>query len=301
MNISLSLKSLLDVISTKPLSEGDLEKYLEEFTLRLVENDVAYELARSTASSVINTLSKIRVPRLGSDLRELVANSVKEHLLSNVVANGIDYMKLVSSSLSNKTPFVHMFIGVNGTGKTTTIAKIALMLKRANLKPLMVCADTFRAGAVEQLRLHAERVGVPCFEKGYGKDPASVAFDALELSRKDGYQAVLIDTAGRFHTRKGLMEELGKIKRISSPDHTTLVVDAMAGNDSWEQAKTFMELIGYDSIILTKFDADVKGGAALSVSYISKKPIIFVGTGQDYDDIKEFNIHEFVEELFARI
>jgi len=301
MNISLSLKSLLDSISTKPLNESDLEKYLEEFTLKLVENDVAYELARSTASSVVKALSKIRVSRFGSDLRELVIKTAKEHLLSNIATCDIDYMNLVASSLSEKIPFVQMFIGVNGTGKTTSIAKIALILKKANLRPLMVCADTFRAGAVEQLKLHAEKVGVSYFEKGYGRDPASVAFDALELSRRDVYQAVLIDTAGRFHTRRGLMEELSKIKRVSSPDHTTLVVDAMAGNDSWEQAKTFMELIGYDSIILTKFDADVKGGAALSVSYISKKPIIFIGTGQGYGDIRKFDIRAYVEELFARL
>lgn len=301
MNISSSIKSLLDAISTRSLSESDLEKYLEEFTRKLVENDVAYELARSTASSVISALSKTRVSRLGTDVRALVVKAAKEHLLSNLASCDVNYMNLVSSSLRNKTPFVHMFIGVNGTGKTTTIAKMALLLKRANLRPLMVCADTFRAGAVEQLRLHAERIKVPCFEKGYGKDPASVAFDALELSKKDGYQAVLIDTAGRFHTRKGLMEELGKVKRVASPDHTTLVVDALAGNDSWEQAKTFMELIGYDSIILTKFDADVKGGAALSVSYASKKPIIFIGVGQGYDDLRGFSIRDYVEELFSRI
>ncbi len=195
----------------------------------------------------------------------------------------------------NKKPFVIMVVGINGTGKTTTVAKLAHMFLKQGKKVVLAASDTFRAAAIEQLEEHAKRLGVEVIKHRYGADPAAVAFDAIKHAEAKGIDVVLIDTAGRLHTYAGLMEELRKIKRVAKPDLTLLVVDATTGNDAVEQAKAFAELI--DGIIVTKFDVDSRGGALISVSFVSNKPIYFLGTGQGYEDLKPFKKKEIIKAL----
>jgi len=187
---------------------------------------------------------------------------------------------------------------VNGTGKTTTIAKFANLLKKSGFSVILACSDTHRAGAIEQLTQHAERLSVKVISQKYGADPAAVARDAVLHAKSRRIDVVLIDTAGRMQTSRNLMEEMSKITRVVNPDLKIFVGDALAGNDAISQAKEFQEFTNFDAAILTKVDADVKGGAALSIAYITGKPIIYLGTGQSYDDLAQFNVDSFVSSLF---
>ena len=190
-----------------------------------------------------------------------------------------------------------MFIGTNGTGKTTTIAKLAYYLRKKGYRVVLAAADTFRAGSIEQLKFHADKLNLRVISHKYGSDAAAVAYDAIEHAKARNIDVVLIDTAGRMQTDRNLMDEVSKIKRIANPDLTILIVDSLTGNDAVQQAITFNNYIGVDAIILTKTDADEKGGTAISVVYSIKKPIIFIGTGQKYEDLAEFNPKFYLERI----
>jgi len=192
-----------------------------------------------------------------------------------------------------------MFIGVNGVGKTTTLAKLTKYLQLKGKKCVFAASDTFRAASIEQLQEHATALKVKMIKHAYGADPAAVAFDAISHAKAKGVDVVLIDTAGRQHANADLMGELSKIKRVAKPDVTILVVDSLTGNDAVEQAKKYDESIGIDGVILTKADADDKGGTVLSVSYMVEKPILFMGTGQTYTDLDEFKADFIIEKLFG--
>jgi fused signal recognition particle receptor len=193
-----------------------------------------------------------------------------------------------------KEPFVLMFVGINGTGKTTTIAKVAHFLRDKSYSVLLAAADTYRAGSIEQLEEHGKRLGMRVIKSIYGGDPAAVAYDAVSHAKAHGINIVLIDTAGRMQTNQNLMNELVKVKRVVAPDLTVFVVDSLIGNDAVMQAEEFNKAIGVDATILTKVDADVKGGSALSVTYVTQKPILFIGVGQTYRDLELFNPEKFV-------
>jgi len=192
-------------------------------------------------------------------------------------------------------PYVIVFVGINGTGKTTTIAKLVQFLTKKGYSVVLACSDTYRAGSIEQLEEHAKRLGVRMIKHEYGADPAAVAYDTVNHAKAHGTNVVLIDTAGRIQTNRNLMNELAKIKRIVNPDMTILTVDSLTGNDAIMQAEEFHKSVGIDATILTKVDADVKGGSALSVTYVTKKPILFIGTGQKYEDLEEFKPEKFLE------
>ena len=207
-------------------------------------------------------------------------------------------MNLVSEIKSKKgKPYVIAFFGINGSGKTTSIAKLASMLKEKNISCVLAAGDTFRAASIEQLQLHADKVGVKLIRHTYGSDPAAVAFDAIKHAKAKGIDAVLIDTAGRMHSNQNLIDEMKKIIRVAKPDLKIFVGESITGNDCVEQAKTFNEAVGIDGIILAKADIDEKGGAAVSVSYITKKPILYLGVGQEYDDLQEFEPEVVVKGL----
>jgi fused signal recognition particle receptor len=191
------------------------------------------------------------------------------------------------------------FLGVNGTGKTTTIAKIAHYLKKNNISSVAAAADTFRAGALEQISIHMQNIGIRVIKHAYKSDPASVAFDAIQHAKAKNVDVVLIDTAGRQVSNKNLMSEMQKIVKVAEPDLILFIGDSLAGNDALTQAKEFNKSVGIDANILTKFDADAKGGAALSISYETKKPILFVGIGQGYDDLEPFNIQLFISNILG--
>jgi len=224
------------------------------------------------------------------DLREIILEVMSTN-------TKLDIFKMLEEKKGKREPFVIIFVGVNGTGKTTTIAKVARLLTIKGYSVVLACSDTYRAGSIEQLEAHAKRLGLKTIKHKYGADPAAVAYDAINYARAHGINVVLIDTAGRMQTDRNLMNELAKIKRVVNPDLTVLTVDSLTGNDAVKQAEEFHKGVGIDASILTKVDADVKGGSALSVTYITKKPIIFIGTGQKYDDVEDFKPEKFVEMI----
>jgi fused signal recognition particle receptor len=192
-----------------------------------------------------------------------------------------------------------MAVGINGTGKTMTLAKLANMFKKKGYSCVLAAADTFRAGSIEQLEKHGQALGVRVIKHKYGADAAAVAWDAVEHARAQHMNIVLIDTAGRMQTNKNLLDEMEKIYRVVKPDLVLFVGDALAGNDAVEQAEKFNNKVPLNGTILTKVDADVKGGAAISISYVTKKPMIFVGVGQKYQDIEPFELDWFIDKVFG--
>jgi len=291
------LKGVFSNFIKKTLTEEKLESALSELNLLLISNDVAIETADIICSKINNSLKDLPVGVFSSKQKILFEN------LKNIVTEiltpekEIDVISDIRSKNANGVPYVILFLGVNGTGKTTTIAKFAHFLKKNGISSVMAAADTFRAAAIEQLSYHAEKVGIRIIKHEYKSDPASVAFDAIQHAKAKNVEVVLIDTAGRQVTNKNLMIEMQKIVRVAQPDLIVFVGDSLAGNDALNQAKEFNKHIGIDVNILTKIDADAKGGAALSISYETKKPIIFIGMGQGYDDLIPFNKEFFISSI----
>ena len=302
-SLSRAASTLATVIKekagTREIKAGDLEEVLDDLKIELVEAEVAFDVAEAIASELERRLVGVRVPR-GTKVDELVRNTLKDILLKIVGLRGLDVVEEAKRACRpGSRPFVVVFLGVNGVGKTTTIAKLGYKAKHEGITPVLAAADTFRAGAQEQLRLHAEKLSVPFIGGRYGADPASVAFDAIEYARARNYCLVLIDTAGRIHTDYDLMGELRKIVRVAKPNLKVLVVDALTGNDAVEQARIFKQEVGVDGVIITKADADVKGGTAISVAAAIRKPILYIGTGQGYSDIERFDPIAFVEKIIS--
>ncbi|MET1102337.1 MAG: signal recognition particle-docking protein FtsY [Pyrodictiaceae archaeon] len=300
-----TLKKLVDTVSiqiaTKEIKEEDIDEFSDEIILELVEADVAYDAAQEIISMLKEKLVGRRIPRL-SDAKKYIL-SVLQEVIEEILSKSWEQIDLISMAVRREpgNPLRLTFFGVNGVGKTTTIAKFAYMFKMHGITPVIVAADTFRAGAQEQLRKHSERLGAPFIGGSYGADPAAVAYDALEYARKRGYRVILIDTAGRMHTDTDLMNELRKIVRVVKPDYKILVIDSLTGNDAIDQAKFFEEAVGVDFIVLTKIDADVKGGTAISVAYAIGKPILYVGTGQSYGDLEPFNPKLFAAKIIGSL
>lgn len=286
-------------VTHKSISEKNLEDALTDLQMALLENDVAYEATERINDRVKETLEGEQIGLLQSK-KDLIRTALYDAILAALTPeNPVDLFHLLEQRKKAGEPLTLMFLGVNGTGKTTTIAKITQMLQKKGYSVVLACADTFRAGSAEQIQTHADRLKVRVLSRPYGSDPASVAFDAINHARARGINVVLIDTAGRMQTDKNLMSELSKIHRVAEPDLVIFVGDALAGNDAIEQAKTFNEKIGIDAAVLTKVDADAKGGAALSIAIATGKPIIFVGVGQEYADIEVFDPEWFTKKIVA--
>ncbi len=291
------LKGLVNKVTTTELKTENLRPVLTEFKISFADNDVAFPVAERICDEMEKRLDGVQVKRLG-DRKKIVEKNLREVLLEIMLAdNKIDLPKAVKEKRGKGEPFVIVFVGINGTGKTTTIAKIAYFLNKKGFSAVLACSDTYRAGSIEQLEEHARRLGMKMITHKYGADPAAVAYDAISHAKAHGIDVVLIDTAGRMQTNRNLMSELEKVKRIVKPDLTILTVDSLTGNDAVMQAEEFHKSVGIDATILTKVDADVKGGSALSVTYVTKKPILFIGTGQTYDDLEEFDPQRFVQMI----
>ncbi|UCG45798.1 MAG: signal recognition particle-docking protein FtsY, partial [Candidatus Bathyarchaeota archaeon] len=291
------VSSLVNKVATTELKADQLQPILEGFKLSLVENDVAISVADHICQEMTKRLDGVQVKRL-EDRKRVVEDHLREILLEILSAKeGTSLLKMLKEKRVTKEPHIIVFVGINGTGKTTSIAKVARLLMQQGYSVILACSDTYRAGSIEQLEEHAKRLGIRMVKHKYGADPAAVAYDAISHGKAHGVDVVLIDTAGRIQTDKNLMNELAKIKRIISPDLTILTVDALTGNDAVMQADEFHRSIGIDGTILTKVDADVKGGSALSVTYVTGKPILYIGVGQKYEDLQEFNPEQFAEML----
>jgi fused signal recognition particle receptor len=289
--------SFYDRVTKTELQGKDLDKVLDDFQLSLVENDVAVSVADYVATELKEKLKEVQFARF-SDPRGRVKAILSDVLLSVLDRAGrLDIFELVEKKKKAGEPAIIVFVGINGTGKTTSIAKLAHILQRKGITCILAASDTYRSGSIEQLEEHARRIGVRLIKHQYGADPAAVAFDAVNYARAHGINAVLIDTAGRMQTNQNLLEEMRKIVRVTKPDLTILVVDALTGNDAVEQGKVFSQAVKIDGIILAKLDADVKGGNAISLSYIMGRPVTLVGTGQGYDDLEPFQPQTIVRNL----
>ena len=280
-------------ITTTKISREKFENLFSELELILMENNVAVEVIDKIKNDLSKNLVEkpIKRARVEETIKESLRNSIEDLFK-------VKEVKLFDSIKGKgEKPFVIVFFGINGSGKTTSIAKVANMLKQNKFSVVLAAADTFRAASIEQLQQHAGKLGVKMIKHDYGSDPAAVAFDAIKHAKAKGVDVVLIDTAGRLHSQQNLMEEMKKIMRVAKPDLKIFVGESITGNDCVEQAQSFNDAVGIDGLILTKSDVDEKGGAAISVSYVTKKPIMYLGVGQEYKDLKKFEPKLIVEGL----
>ena len=287
-------KGLVTKVTTTELKPENLQPILEDFKMSLAENDVAFPVADRICGELEKRLTGVQVKRL-EDRKKIVEDNLRQVLLEVMFTNNkIDLLKRIADKRQTSEPYIVLFVGINGTGKTTTIAKVAQFLRDKGYSVVLAGSDTYRAGSIEQLEEHARRLGMRVIKHDYGADPAAVAYDAISHAKAHGINVVLIDTAGRMQTNQNLMNELAKVKRVVQPDLTVLTLDSLIGNDAVMQAEEFHKCVGVDATILTKVDADVKGGSALSVTYVTQKPILFIGVGQTYKDLELFNPEKFV-------
>ncbi|MFQ3275665.1 MAG: fused signal recognition particle receptor [Candidatus Nanohaloarchaea archaeon] len=280
--------SVKSTVAEKELDEGTLDPLLEELRLKLLQNNVSLEAAEAIEEKLREQLLGKNVKRGSAE--EKVNEAVKETLLE-LLDDSFDFGQELEEA--DEPPVVFM-VGFNGSGKTTTTAKLARILEENDREVVLGAGDTFRAASIEQLEKHGENIGVDVISHEYESDPAAVAYDAVEHAEKKGKTA-LIDTAGRSHSDENLMGELEKMIRVNEPDITFLVVDALSGNDVLEQAEAYEGM--FDAVIVTKMDVDENGGAIISISERSGKPVAYIGTGQEYGDIEEFDKEEFVEDI----
>ncbi len=276
------------------IDEKKLDGILWDLEMNLLEANVALSVIESIKSDIKEELRYVPVDR--SKIRDVVEDAMRRAISHILSSNNADFVELVEKG---KKPFVILFVGVNGGGKTTAIAKLAYYLKNKGKTVVIAAGDTFRAGAIEQLEEHANRLGVKLIKHGAGADPAAVAYDAIQHAKAKHKDVVLIDTAGRMQTNINLMEEMEKIKRVAKPDIIIFVGDSLSGNDAVEQANRFDETVGIDGVILTKVDADAKGGAALSIAYTIGKPLLFIGIGQNYEDQIPFDPGWMMSHIFG--
>ncbi len=281
---------LIRKITTAKLTQESFNDAFQDLEITLVENNVALEAVDALKTSLASQLIGQQMKKTEAQARILTA--LKEAILSL-----LQEPPSLLESIKQKQPYIILFFGINGTGKTTSIAKLAHFLQKNKISCVLAAADTFRAASIEQLQTHAEKLNLPLVASKYGADPASVAYDAIQYAKAHHIQAVLIDTAGRMHTKANLMKEMEKIIRISKPDLKLFIGESITGNDAIDQVKTFQETVGIDGIILTKADVDAKAGTILSVSHITKKPIYFLGTGQNYEDLLPFTKKTVLKNL----
>ena len=291
------LSSAVNKIVITELKAEKLQPILDEFRFSLIENDVAVPVAYFITDELEKRLEGRQVNRLG-DRKDLVKDNLHEVLIDILTPKQpINLIEQIEQKRKTKEPYILMVVGINGTGKTTSIAKITNFLLKKKYSVVLAGSDTYRPGSIEQLEQHAKKLGVKMIKHDYGADPAAVAYDAISHAQSHGIDVVLIDTAGRIQTDRNLMNELAKIKRVVDPDLTVLVIDSLIGNDAVLQAEEFHNSVSVDANILTKVDADVKGGASLSVAHVTGKPIIFIGVGQEYKDLQMFEPQMFVDMM----
>ena len=287
-------------LGEKELKEKDIEDVLFELEISLLESDVAGEVIDAVKSGLKGRLVGSKVER--KEIEKVVKDSLISSISSLFDAAGkVDLVELINAKKGQGQPFLILFVGINGTGKTTSLAKVAYLLRQAKFSVVVAAADTFRAGAIEQLREHTNRLNLKLVAQNYNSDPAAVARDAVLYAKSHKTDCVLIDTAGRMQTSRNLMEQIAKITKVVNPDFKIFVGDSLAGNDTVNQAREFFEHTKFNGSILTKSDADARGGAALSIVKVTSTPVLYVGVGQEYPDLKPFDRDTFLETVFGSL
>ena len=276
------------------ITEKEFDEIFEDLEMLLLENNTALEVVEDIKSKLSEKL--IGKEMRQQEIEEYIKQELKE-TLKEILIEPDNPLNAIKIKKAEHKPFVILFFGINGTGKTTSIAKLTHLLQKNNFSCALAAADTFRAASIEQIQIHADKLKVPLIKHDYGADPSAVGFDAIKHAEKHKIDVVLIDTAGRMHTKTNLLAEMEKICRVTNPDLKIFVAESIAGNDATEQAKTFNEMIEIDGSILSKADIDEKGGTIISVSHTTHKPIFYLGTGQEYEDLKFFNKDKFIEDL----
>ncbi|MBS3143795.1 signal recognition particle-docking protein FtsY [Candidatus Woesearchaeota archaeon] len=276
-------------ITKVKISEEKFEKLFEDLEMVLLENNVAYGVIDKIKEDL--KVDLVNVPL--SNVKKTIETSLKNSIEGVLSFGNIDLIKRIKE----KKPYVILFLGVNGAGKTTTIAKLANLFLKNGLRCVFVASDTFRAASIQQLEEHGKILGINVIKHDYGADPAAVAYDGIKHAESKNIDVVLIDTAGRQHSNVNLMDELKKLNRVAKPDFKIFVGESITGNDIIEQVEQFNNAVNIDGIILSKFDVDDKGGAAISVSYVTGKPILYLGIGQDYDKLEKFDKEKIIKNL----
>jgi fused signal recognition particle receptor len=284
-------------VREKQLSGKDLDDLVFNFQLSLIESDVAQSVAEALTKEVEKSLEGTKVDR-SAEPSEVMGERLATALRAAFdKAGSVDLIANIREKTKSGDPYVVLFLGINGTGKTTTVAKIANYLRKNNVSVVVAAGDTHRPGAIEQLTEHADRLSLKVISQRYGADPAAVGRDGVLYAKSHHTDCLLIDTAGRMQTNQNLMEEMSKIVRVVKPDFRIFVADSLTGNDAVSQAELFNQHVGFDGAVLTKADADVRGGAALSIVYSTGKPVLFLGVGQRYDDLQPFDTQKFLDSL----
>ncbi len=296
-NLRTKVTRFTKQLTRRALSEKDVEDILADLETGLLESDVALEVVEKIIEETRRALTG-RSYGVTENISKTARDSIHQAIRDVLGTEPFSILDQVTQAKMEGRPYLILFVGYNGTGKTTTIAKMAKLLMDKGFTCIIAASDTYRAAAIEQLEYHAEKLGVKMIKHKRGADSAAVVYDAIQHSRSKGINVVLADTAGRVHTNVNLMDEMRKIVRVNKPDAVIFVGDALAGNDIVEQVREFNETCNISGVILTKADADVKGGAAVSVSYTTKKPILYVGVGQSYEDLQEFSPDWFVDLIF---
>ncbi len=298
-NLRTKVSRFSKQIARRSLSEDDIQDILEALEMGLLESDVALEV---TETIIEDTRASLTSQDFG--ITDNVTNIARESIVAAIrdvlSADRPQLMDEIRKARQEGRPYLILFIGYNGTGKTTTIAKVAHMMIEKGFSCVIAASDTYRAAAIEQLEFHADKLGVNMIKHARGSDSAAVVYDAKQHAKAQGVDVILADTAGRMHTNVNLMDEMRKIVRVNDPNAVLFVGDALAGNDIVKQVEEFDAACEIDGVILTKADADAKGGAAVSVAHTTNKPILFVGTGQDYDDLQKFSADWFVDLIFGK-
>ena len=283
---------LKEKITTKKISEKEFEDLFWNLEVALMENNVAIEVIEKIKESL--KMDLVDNPIEKKKIEEIIENSLKSSIKELFKENEFDLIKKIKAA---DKPYIILFLGINGSGKTTSIAKVAHLLKANNLSVVLAASDTFRAAAIDQLQSWGDKLDLKVIKHDYGADAAAVAFDAIKHAKAKKTDVVLIDTAGRMHSNTNLIDELKKIVKVSNPDLKLFVGESITGNDCIEQAKTFDNAIDIDGIVLSKADVDEKGGTAISISYVTDKPILFLGTGQNLGDLERFSVSKLIESL----
>ena len=283
----------------KELTEKDIDNMLSDLEIALLQSDIAQEVIEDLVVKLKKDLVGLRLDK-GQNAEDIIIKKFRNSFVGIFSeARKLDLLKEIKLKKERKTgPFVIAFLGINGTGKTTTVAKVARLLRKNNVSVVLAAGDTHRAGAIEQISRHAERLSLKVITQRYGADPSAVGRDAIDYAKKHHIDVVLVDTAGRMQTAKNLMDEISKIVRVVKPDIKLFVGDALAGNDTINQAREFFQYTDFDGALLTKIDADAKGGAAISIVHITSRPVIFLGIGQGYDDLVAFDAGRFMDSIF---